>query len=53
MKAIERHLQEIERVERAIKKTQSWKRKNDLERYRNRLKKELRTYVYYQNNKND
>lgn len=52
MKAIEKHLNEIDRVEREIKRTQSWKRRNDLERYRNRLEKELRTYIYYQCNKN-
>lgn len=45
MKAIEKHLNEIERIEREIKRTKSWKRRNDLERYRSRLKKELRTYV--------
>lgn len=47
MKAIEKHLKEIDYVEREIKRTKSWKRKNDLERYRNRLKKELRIYVAY------
>lgn len=47
MKAIEKHLKEIDRVEREIKRTQSWKRKKDLEKYRNRLRNELRTYVYY------
>ena len=52
MKAIEKHLNEIDRVERDIKRTKSWKRRKDLERYRNRLKKELRTYIYYQNTKN-
>jgi hypothetical protein len=51
MKAIEKHLNEIDRVEKEIEKTKSWKRKNDLERYRNRLKKELRTYIHYQNKK--
>ena len=49
MKAIEKHINEIERVEREIKRTKSWKRRNDLERYRNRLKKELRTYIYLRN----
>lgn len=52
MKAIEKHLNEIDRVEKEIKRTKSWKRRNDLERYRNRLKKELRTYMFYQNRKN-
>lgn len=52
MRAIEKHVNEIDRVEKEIKKTKSWKRRNDLERYRNRLKKELRTYMFYQNNKN-
>ena len=48
MKAVERHLQEINRVEREIKKTQSWKRKNDLKKYHKRLKRELLEYVSYQ-----
>lgn len=52
MKAIEKQLNEIDRVEREIKRTKSWKRRNDLERYHKRLKKELRTYIYYQCNKN-
>lgn len=47
MKAIEKHLKEIDYVEREIKRTQSWKRKKDLVKYRNRLKKELRIYVQY------
>lgn len=52
MKAIEKQLNEIDRVEREIKRTKSWKRRKDLERYRKRLKKELRTYIYYQSDKN-
>lgn len=52
MKAVKKHLNEIDRVEKEIKNTKSWKRRNDLERYRNRLKKELRTYIHYQNLKN-
>jgi hypothetical protein len=52
MKAIEKHLNEIDRVEREIKSTKSWKRRNDLEKYRNRLKRELKTYIFYQNSKN-
>lgn len=52
MKAIEKHLNEIDRVEREIKRTKSHKRRNDLERYRKRLKKELRTYIYLQTHKN-
>ena len=47
MKAIENHLKEIDYVEREIKRTQSWKRKKDLVKYRNRLKNELRIYVQY------
>ena len=49
MKAIEKHINEIERVEREIKRTKSWKRRKDLERYLNRLKKELRTYINLRN----
>jgi hypothetical protein len=52
VKAIQRHIYEIERVEKEIQRTQSWKRRNDLERYRKRLKKELKTYIFYQNQKN-
>lgn len=48
MRAVERHLHEINRVEREIKKTQSWKRKNDLIKYHKRLKRELAEYVSYQ-----
>ena len=48
MKAIERHLQEISRVEKEIRTTKSWKRKNDLMKYHKRLKRELREYVSYQ-----
>ena len=49
MKAVERHMQEINRVEKEIVKTKSWKRKNDLKRYRSRLKKELSTYLRFRN----
>jgi len=49
MKAIERHLQEIMKVERDIKRTKSWKRKNDLMKYHRRLKRELLEYAHYQN----
>ena len=49
MRAVERHLQEIKRVEREIEQTRSWKRKNDLTKYHKRLKRELREYVSYQN----
>lgn len=52
MKAIEKHLNEIDRVEKEIKNTKSWKRRNDLERYRNRLKKELREYMFFRNCQN-
>lgn len=49
MRAVERHLQEISKVEREIEKTKSWKRKNDLMKYHKRLKRELREYISYQN----
>lgn len=49
MKAVERHLQEINRVEKEINKTKSWKRKNDLKKYHGRLKKELAIYLRYRN----
>lgn len=48
MKAIERHLIEINKVEREIVKTKSWKRKNDLVKYHKRLKRELQEYVSLQ-----
>lgn len=48
MKPVERHLKEIERVEREINKTKSWKRKRDLNKYHKRLKRELREYIYLQ-----
>ena len=51
MKAAERHMQEINRVEREIKRTKSWKRKNDLKKYLSRLKKELTIYLRYRNAK--
>lgn len=47
MRAVERHLQEINRVEREIKRTESWKRKNDLIKYHKRLKRELMEYMSY------
>ena len=49
MKAAERHMQEINRVEREIKRTKSWKRKNDLVKYHKRLKRELMEYMSYRN----
>lgn len=49
MKALQEHLQKIEKVEREIKKTKSWKRKNDLMKYRRRLKNELLEYARYRN----
>jgi hypothetical protein len=47
MKAIERHLNEMDRIEREINKTKSWKRKNDLMKYNKRLKRELREYIAF------
>ena len=52
MKAIERHLHEIDFIEREMGRTKSWKRKKDLERCRNRLQKELRIYVSLKAKKN-
>ena len=48
MKALQEHLQKIEKAERDIKKAKSWKRKNDLIKYHRRLKRELLEYVSYQ-----
>lgn len=47
MKALMEHINKLDKVERDIKKTKSYKRKNDLIKYRNRLKRELREYVQY------
>lgn len=47
MKALLEHINKIEKVDRDIKKTKSWKRKNDLIKYRHRLKKELKEYIKY------
>lgn len=47
MTAMQRHLNEISRVEKEIKRTTSWKRKNDLQKYLGRLKKELKEYIYH------
>lgn len=49
MNAIERHMQEMLKVERDIKRTKSWKRKNDLMKYHKRLKRELLEYAQYRN----
>lgn len=48
MKPVERHLLEIDRVEKEIIKTKSWKRKNDLIKYHKRLNRELREYIALQ-----
>lgn len=48
MNAVERHMQEMLKVERDIKRTKSWKRKNDLTKYHKRLKRELMEYISYQ-----
>lgn len=47
MKALQEHLQKIEKTERDIKKAKSWKRRNDLMKYHKRLKKELLEYAAY------
>jgi hypothetical protein len=47
MKALTEHINKLDKVERDIKNTRSKKRKNDLIKYRNRLKRELREYVRY------
>lgn len=49
MNAMSRHLQEIMKVEREIKRTKSWKRKNDLMKYHRRLKRELIEYAQHRN----
>lgn len=48
MNALQEHLMKIEKADRDLKKAKSWKRRNDLMKYRKRLKKELREYVSYQ-----
>lgn len=47
MKALQEHMQKIEKAERDLKKAKSWKRRNDLIKYCKRLKKELQEYISY------
>lgn len=46
MTAIEIHKAKISETDRQISKTNSWKRRNDLIKYKRRLMKELRFYEY-------
>ena len=47
MKAVMRHLEEVRRVEEALKKTYSPYLKQDYQKHLKRLKKDLREYCYY------
>ena len=47
MKAVMRHLEEIRRVEEALKKTDSPYLKQDYQKHLKRLKKDLREYCHY------